>query len=270
MIGDGPLMLILYLVGHLAGIHQLLYAHLYLMGALGDVADNLDVALAEFLRFLLPENIYHVLHVLSQLALVVGGHGDNMVHGEVSHHTGLDLYFLGVVLPFHLVACVYLHLAQHTHVGKHLDAALVLVTLQHLGTGSLAIQSPALGLFLPLFAIAVAVETDGLAGLDILAYHLQDSLVLLHAVSDEGIYAVLEACQGLGHGRVDDYHGSGAVGRRTHGTILKPVARESEGAGAVTVGVIYQQLRYLGDVHLQSLLALQVEHVLLVRVLYNV
>ena len=59
MIGYGLFALALYLVRHLAGIHQCLNTTLYRLGALGNLTDNLHVAGCQLLAFLATKDVNH-------------------------------------------------------------------------------------------------------------------------------------------------------------------------------------------------------------------
>ena len=120
-----------------------------------------------------------------------------------------------------------------------------------------------MGLEHPLVAVAVAVETDGAAGLDVFAQHVDDGMEhgavlcacqLLLKLRNAGVDTLLEVGEGLSHGTVQRYHRTGTVGFRTYGTELEAVAREGEGRGAVTVGIVDEDFWNLRDVHLHALL----------------
>ena len=196
------LALTLYLVGYLAGIYQCLYTTLNCLGTLGYLTDNLHVAGSQLLAFLATEDVNHALYVLCQTALIVGSHRDDMVHAQVAHHTSLNLNLLGIGLPLHLVARLQLALAHHVGLGKHLDAFLVQITVEDYRAGCLAVQTSLLSLFLPLIRIAVAVEADRLAGLDILAYNIYNSRCLVLALCYQGIYTSLEVFESLSYGSI--------------------------------------------------------------------
>ena len=85
---------------------------------------------------------------------------------------------------------------------------------------------------------------------------------LLLELRDAGVDALLEVDEGLGHSTVEGYHRTGTVGLRTYGTELEAVASEGEGRRTVTIGIVDEQLRNLGDVHLQPLFASHGEEVL--------
>ena len=69
---------------------------------------------------------------------------------------------------------------------------------------------------------------------------------------DELIHALLEIHQCLGYGCIECYHGRGAVGLTAGCTELKAVSGEGERAGAVAVGIVYQQLGHRRDVEAQT------------------
>ncbi len=160
-----------------------------------------------------------------------------MVHRQVAQHAGLNLNLLGVGLPFHLVAGLELLLGHHTQALEHLDALLVEVALEDLRAGLLDVESALGSLQHPFVAVAVAVEADGLTGLDILAQHVDDgveggrvlcTLQLLLELRNLGIHTLLEADECLGNGAVQGNHGAGTVGLGTNGTELEAVAGEGE------------------------------------------
>ncbi|CDC25081.1 unknown [Prevotella sp. CAG:386] len=228
MISHCLLALALYSVGHFTGIHQSLYSSLYGLRALGYLADNLHIAGGELLAFLSAEDINHALYILCQTALVVGCHRNDVVHREVAHHTGLYLNLLGVDFPFHLVARLQLTLVHHIGLGEHVDAFLVEITVEDDGAGRLAVESTLLSFFLPLVAVAIAVEADGLAGLDILAHYVDDGGSLVLACLDECIDSCLEVLQRLGHSRIQYDERRCTVGLAAYGTELESVAGEGE------------------------------------------
>ena len=95
--------LILYLVGYLAGIYQLLNTTLDAWVRSAIFTDDIHVAGSQLLAFLAAEDMNHALYILSQTALIVSSHRDDMVHTQVAHYTSLNLNLLGVGLPLHLV-----------------------------------------------------------------------------------------------------------------------------------------------------------------------
>ena len=147
MISYRLIVLILNLVGHLAGIYQLLNTGLDNLSALGNLLDDIDVAGSQLLAFLVTEDVNHVLHILGQLTLIVSSHRDDVVHAQVAHYTSLNLNLLGVGLPFHLVTGFQLVLLHDTHILEHLDRRRVEITLENLWTALLAVQTT-LGSFL--------------------------------------------------------------------------------------------------------------------------
>src|SRR5574344_21804 len=130
MISDGLLVLIFYLVGYLAGIYQFVYALLDSFCATCYLFYQFDVAGIELVSFGCLEDTVHILYVLHQLALIVGSYRDDMVHAQVAHHTCLYLDNLGIGLPLHFVAGFQFLLGHHVEALKHLDAALVQITLE--------------------------------------------------------------------------------------------------------------------------------------------
>ena len=199
-----------------------------------------------------------------------------MVHREVAKHTGLNLNLLRIGLPLHLVACLQLLLCHHAETLEHLDALLVKVALEDLRARLLHIESALLGLDDPLVAVAVAVEADGLAGLDVVAQHVDDGVELgavlsagklLLKLGNLGVDTLLEVNESLSHGTVQGNHGTGAVSLRTHGAELEAVACKGEGRRAVAVGIVDEQFGNLRDVHLQSLLASHSEDIVHVGLL---
>ena len=101
--------------------------------------------------------------------------------------------------------------------------------------GRFAVKAAARSFFFPFVAVAVAVEADRLAGLDVLAEHVENGAHLRCSGGDAGIDARLEVGQSLCHGCVEGNHCAGAVGNRAYGAKLKAVAREGEGRSAQVV-----------------------------------
>ena len=190
-----------------------------------------------------------------------------MVHRQVAHHAGLYLDSLHIGLPFHLVAGFQFLAVHHLGALEHLDALRVEVVLEDDGAGLLDIESASGCLDDPFVAIAIAIETHGLAGLDVIAEHIEDGGDLVLAFGNLGIDALLEFLQGFGHCRVEGDHGRGAVGGGARCTELETVAGEGKGRRAVAVGIVDDEIRDLGDVDLHALFAFQVKQVFFVAVL---
>ena len=99
-------MLALNLVCNLAGIDEFVHAALYGLCALGNLLNQLEVAFRELVSLVGRIDAAHVLNVLHEHRLIVGGDRNDMVHGEVAHHASLNLNLLRVCLPLHLVSCL--------------------------------------------------------------------------------------------------------------------------------------------------------------------
>ena len=207
MIGNGALVNILYAVRHATGVRQFLYQLFDALRALGNLLDELHVTGRQTLGLFGTENVLHALHILDELALVVCRHRNDVVHGEVAQHTGLNLYGLDIHLPFHLVAS-FQFLAVHDFGAlKHLDTGLVQIVFEDDRARLLHVQSAACSLLDPLVAIAVAVEADRLARPDVVLQHFQNGRHLGDAVVHLGIDTLLERVQHFGHSGIECYHG---------------------------------------------------------------
>ena len=86
---------------------------------------------------------------------------------------------------------------------------------------------------------------------------------LLLKLGDTSINTLLELNQSLGNGTVQGNHGAGTVSLRTYSTELETVTGEGEWRGAVTIGIIDEQLRNLRNIHLQALLTSHSQEVLI-------
>ena len=106
---------------------------------------------------------------LQQFALVVGGHGYDVVHRQVAYHAGFYLYLLRIRLPFHLIACFKFFPRHHSETLEHINALCVEIALEYHGAARLAVQTAAAGFFHPLVAVSVSVEAYGFAGLYVFA-----------------------------------------------------------------------------------------------------
>ena len=151
-----------------------------------------------------------------------------MIHHKVAEHTTLYLNLLMVGLPLDFVAGLEFGTGHHTHAFEHPYGSLVKITVEDNGAAGLAVESAGCGFSLPLLAVTVAVETDGTAGLDVLAEHMEDSRNLFHTIGHQRIHTVGKRCEGLCHSGIEHNHGAGAVGHGTYGTELETVSGESE------------------------------------------
>ena len=267
MVGHSLFALALYAVGFLAGIDEFFHTRLYLLGALGYLANDFHVACREPGPLLTAEDVEHALYILGQSALVVSGHGDDMIHREVAHHARLYLYLLGVGFPFHLVAGAEFVLFHHARRLEHADALSIEIAIEAHGTAGLAVESPLTGFGLPLVAVAVAVEADGTTDLDVFPDDVDDGTRPVFTAGDERIHAPLEVGESFGHSRVEHDERTGTVGLRAHGTKLEAVAREGERRRAVAVGVVNHQFGNLRNVEFHTFLSGHGEEFVLVSLL---
>ena len=135
-----------------------------------------------------------------------------MVHGQIAEHTCFYLDFLGIGFPFHFIAGFQLHLGHHSCRPEHGNALCRQVVVENNGAARLAIQTAPLCFGLPLIAVTVPVETDGLADFDIFPYHLDKGSLFGLAFIHQGIHFSLEFRQLFGHSGVESYHCARAVG----------------------------------------------------------
>ena len=197
----------------------------------------------------------------------MSGNRDDVVHTQVSEYTSLDLKLLGIGFPLHFVTCFQLVLLHHAHRLKHLDACLVEVAVKDHGAALLGVQTALLSLSNPFVAVAVAVEVDRSAGLDVRTQHVDDGRELVFAFGNDSVYTLLEVSQSLSDSSVQHDHGAGAVSLRAYSTELKAVAGESKWRSTVAVGVVAHDIRNLGDVNRHTFFALDIEQVFLVSFL---
>ena len=134
-----------------------------------------------------------------------------------------------ISLPLDFVAGLEFATGHHTHALEHPYGSLVEVAVEDDGAAGLAVESATCSFSLPFIAVAVAVETNGTTGLDVLAEHVENGRNLFHTLGYQGIHTVGERAEGLGHGSVEHNHGAGAIGHGTNGSELETVAGESEG-----------------------------------------
>ena len=212
-------------------------------------------------------DLVHLIDVVKQCRLVACGHGDDVVKDDVAQHTGLYLHLLDVGVPFHLVAGGQLCAVHHARLLEHLHRRRRGIGIVDEWHAAFAIQAAPLRLLPPFVAVAVAVETNGLRLADILAQHFEDGVLFLLACRHTGVHLVAELLQLRGNGGVKGYHSTAAVGRGTHGAELEAVASESEGRGAVAVGIVDQHLGDMRHAELHTALFVEDYGLLLVGVL---
>ena len=157
VVGYRLLAFVRYLVRHLARVDEFLHARLDALRALGNLLNELHVARAELVGLLRGEYLAHVLHVLGQLALIVGGHGHDVVHRDVAHYARFYLDAFRVRVPFHFVARLQFLAAHHVHRLEHLHRVLRQVVVEDERTARLAVQSAPLGFFHPFKRIGLHV-----------------------------------------------------------------------------------------------------------------
>ncbi len=147
-------------------------------------------------------SVHALLRSLPELALIVSAYRDDMVHREVAEYACLDLNLLCISLPLHLVASLKLLACHDVLALKHLDVVLVEIALEDLRARSLAVKTATLALLNPLVRVAVALEMDRLAELNVLAYNVEDGAHLVLTLLDESVNTLLEVLQSLSHSGV--------------------------------------------------------------------
>ena len=174
---------------------------------------------------------------MQQLCLIASGNRDDVVHREVTEHTRFNLYLLGVGFPLHLIARLQFLLGHHAKALEHLDTAVVQVTLKDFRTRLLDVETTSCSLFHPLVRIAVTVEADGFARLDVVAQDFDDGMEssrvsgtfkFLLQFRNTFIHTLLEVYQCFCDSTVECNHGRCTVSLRTNGTELEAVACEGE------------------------------------------
>ena len=73
-------------------------------GTVGNLFDEFQILGRQFCSLLCGEQVFHLVDIVNQIRLILCSYGNNVVHGQISEHTGFNLYFLGIHFPFHLVA----------------------------------------------------------------------------------------------------------------------------------------------------------------------
>jgi len=255
VIGDGAFASVLYAVGHPSCFDESFHVLDDEGVVLSHLLDQAQIGAVQAVGRLGWEDGFHLVHIVDELRLVAGCDGYDVVHADVAEDASLDLYLLDVCVELDLVARLQFGLRQDVHALEHLHRFGLEVLVEDDGGAGLHIESAACRFLFPGLAVAVAVEADGLARLDVLAHDAEDGFHGLHAFADEGVDALLEVRQGLGHGGVEHNHRGGAVLLASDGTELEAVAREGEGRGAVAVRVVLRQLGYLRYVEAEGLLA---------------
>ena len=269
VVGDGFFTFTFNFVGHFARLDHGIYMLLDEGGAVGNLFNEFQVLGRQFCSLLCGEQVFHLVDVVHQIGLILGGYGDDVVHGQISEHTGFDLDFLGICFPFHFVAGLEFLLRHDADGLEHPDAFRFQVVVEDDGDTCLAVQTAAGSFGFPLVAVTVAVKVDGFADFDVPADDFKNSGDFRLALFNQFVHIFLEFRQLLGKGGVQRNHGTGAVGFGTHGAELEAVAGKGERAGAVAVGIVYHQFRNLRDVQLHALLAAEADEVVL-GTLFNV
>lgn len=130
-----------------------------------------------------------------------------MVDGEVAEHSALNLDFLGIHLPFYLVARLKLFVGEDACALEHLDALGAFVGVIHAGCGGLYVEPAACCLLFPFVAISVAVEVDGSGVLDEFAHFCKYGVLHLLTFRHACGHFVGEDVELVCYGGVEGYHG---------------------------------------------------------------
>ena len=122
VIGNGLFAFALYFVRHFSRLHHGIYMFGDEDGSPGNLFDEFHVLGRQLGCFFRREEFFHFIHIVYQLALVLGGYGDDVVHRQVAQHARLNLDFLCVSFPFHFIARLQLLACHHAGRFEHGDA----------------------------------------------------------------------------------------------------------------------------------------------------
>ena len=136
---------------------------------------------------------------------------DDMVHGQITQYTGLNLNLLCIGFPFHLVASLQFLSVHDVQTLEHVDALLVEIAVEDNRTALLNVKTALGGLHHPLVAVAVSIEMNRLTGADIFADHINDGTRLILSFGNQRIHALLEINQSFCHRCIQSNHCTGAV-----------------------------------------------------------
>ena len=150
----------------------------------------------------------------------------DVIHRKVAQHTGLNLYLLYINFPFDLITGFQLFATQYTSLFKHTHHFRLQVRIILKRHAALAIQPAPFGLFFPLLAISVSVETNRFGFFDIGLQHFKDGSLLTLPLRTQGFHILFEQTQLIGNGRIERQHRRAAIGRRTQRPELETVSGE--------------------------------------------
>ena len=220
---------VLNAVGHLSGIGQFLSKLFNLLCALGNLLDKFHVTGRETCSLFGCKDVLHALYVLDEFALIVCGNRDDVVHSQIAQDSCLNLHGLDEHFPFHLITCLQFLAVHHLGALKHLHTGIVEVALEDDGARFLNVKTATSSLLDPFVRIAVTIETDGLARLDIVAQYIEDGTHLIITISYFLVYTLLERLQCFSHSRIQGYHSRCAVGCRAWCSEFEAVAGKGKG-----------------------------------------
>ena len=129
-----------------------------------------------------------------------------MVSGEVAKHTRLNLDFLGVNFPFHLVASFQLNVGEYAGAREHLHALGLEIRVEDERSRCLAIKATLCSFFFPLVAVAIAIEVDRLRKSDKGFYLSENSVLESFSGSHALVNSSLELAELVGNGSVEGNH----------------------------------------------------------------
>ena len=179
-----------------------------------------------------------------------------MVDSHSASHAGLNLHFLGVHLPLNLVAGLEFLFGVNAHPLEHCHGFRFCKLFKHFRHRLFSVQSAAGGLFVPLIAVAVAVEADNVDNRSNDWFQgVHNGHVLRFSCGDCFVHICLKLNKLVGHDGVQNGHCVGAVGARTHGAELEAVASEGERRRTVAVGVVNENFRNLNQTNRLTFLA---------------
>ena len=193
----------------------------------GDGLNGPDLLCSQITVFV-GQNLLETLDILDQHILVTDGRGYDVIRCHVGQNARFDLDLFDQVLHIDLISGMDLRFVEDVVLFEQLDVLLAAKDAEGVGDTLDALQSPFLGLFQPLLAVAVALETNLFRGDDVFTYDLKNGLVFFYTLVDQFVDLSLELGELFGNGRIDRNQWSRTVVRRARCTELEPISGERE------------------------------------------
>ena len=212
MISDSLLSLALNFIGFLSCFNHEIYMLFDKAHVVAHRFNHCHILTCNLIGFFFREKILDFVNIIKKNRLIASCDGENMVHSQIAENTCLNLDFLCVDFPLHLVASLQFHLGEHTGFIEHVYRFFCEIRIKDFWSACFAIETTASSFCLPFIAITVAIEMNWLGFDNELTDFGEQRVNESFTFCDRSINLLLKFAQLLSNSSIESNHCRSTVG----------------------------------------------------------